>query len=427
MHVRADAGGPLSTTLLSGQPILTAHSTPGATTDRAKTWTRFFILAEPIVQRSHTLDAIRGIAILQVVVWHYLVPSLNHHGSSLSLLLSASLNLTWTGVDLFFVLSGYLIGGILMDNRQASNMFGVFYARRVLRILPLYLLTIALFQAFGSPDSLWPYLTFTQNMMWAADGHWGPTWTGVTWSLAVEEQFYLVLPLIIWCTRPKFLPIVLLTLCATAPIARWLCAHWLYSSHHASYLLMPCRMDALFGGVLVAWFVRRHQFARHAIYLYAAASILGFGLIIMLCTRQQDLSTFMITIGYTWIAAFYASILLLTASARHPIILAKARTQEHPTRTLSDGSAIQYPFRILGLGAYAVYLLHEPLLSVLTRVGIRWSLTLLLATCATLAAAWLSWRFIEQPCITYGQQRFRYRVASGDQRSGEVTLPIASD
>jgi peptidoglycan/LPS O-acetylase OafA/YrhL len=384
-------------------------------------------LAEPIVQRSHTLDAIRGIAILQVLVWHYLVPSLNHHGTTLSLLLSASLNLTWTGVDLFFVLSGYLIGGILMDNRQASNMFGVFYARRVLRILPLYLVTIALFQASGTPDSLWPYLTFTQNFVWAGAGHWGPMWTGVTWSLAVEEQFYLVLPLIIWWTRPKFLPIVLLALCATAPIARWLCAHWLYSSHYASYLLMPCRMDALFGGVLVAWFVRRQQFADYDTLLHAATILLGIGFIIMLCTRQQDLSTFMITIGYTWIAAFYASILLLTVSARPPIILAKASIDEQPTRTLSDSSTIQYPFRILGLGAYAVYLLHQPLLSVLTRFGIRWSLTLLLATCATMAAAWLSWRFIEQPCISYGRQRFRYRVTSADKRSVDVEHPMASD
>ncbi len=70
-----------------------------------------------MVQRSHTLDAIRGIAILQVVAWHYLVPSLNHHGTVLALLLSGSLNLTCTVVYLFFVLSGFLIGGILMDNR----------------------------------------------------------------------------------------------------------------------------------------------------------------------------------------------------------------------------------------------------------------------------------------------------------------------
>lgn len=350
------------------------------------------------MQRSHTLDAIRGIAILQVLVWHYLVPSLNHHGTFLSLLLSASLNLTWTGVDLFFVLSGFLIGGILMDNREATNMFSVFYARRILRILPLYALTIALFQLFGSPASLWPYLTFTQNMVWAADGHWGPTWTGVTWSLAVEEQFYLVLPLIVWCIRPALLPIVVIALCCIAPVARWVCAEWLYSSHYASYLLMPCRMDALFGGVLVAWFVRRHRSAgsgrRRETLLYGAITVLGSGFVIMLCTGQQDLSTFMITIGYTWIAAFYASILLLAALRPHAF----------------GSGVIHHPFRLLGLGAYAIYLFHQPLLSVLTKFGHQWSFSLLLATCATMATAWLSWRYIEKPCITFGQKRFRYRV-----------------
>ena len=351
------------------------------------------------MQRSHTLDAIRGIAILQVLAWHYLVPSLNHHATPLSLLLAASLNLSWTGVDLFFVLSGFLIGGILIDNRNATNMFGVFYARRVLRIVPLYVLAIALFQMFGSPDSIWPYLTFTQNMVWAAAGHWGPTWTGVTWSLAVEEQFYLILPLIVWATPPRSLPAAVLALCSAAPIARWLCAHWLYSSHYASYMLMPCRMDALFGGVLVAWLVRRPRPAtlrpQYPVPLYGTIAVLGLGLVVMLCTGQHDLSWFMITIGYTWIAAFYAGVVLLLA-------------------TRPDGfksSIAHHPFRLLGLGAYAIYLLHQPMLDLLTRNSNRWSLDLLLATCATLAAAWFSWRFVERPCIAFGRQRFRYHIA----------------
>jgi peptidoglycan/LPS O-acetylase OafA/YrhL len=350
------------------------------------------------VQRSPILDAVRGLAILQVLTWHYLVPSLNHHGSALSLLVSASLNLAWTGVDLFFVLSGFLIGGILMDNRDAPNMFAVFYARRILRIVPLYLLIIAVFQVFGGPDFLWPYLTFTQNMVWAADGHWGPTWTGVTWSLAVEEQFYLLLPLLVWSIPPRQLPAVALALCCIAPVARWMCAHWLYASPYAAYLLMPCRMDALFGGVLVAWLVRRHraagsapQFTRR---LHGAIIVLAVGLGVMLCTGQQDLSGGMITIGYSWIAAFYASVLLLIA-----------------LRPDAFGSGvIHHPFRLLGLGAYAIYLVHQPLLSVLTPVTGHWWLSLPLATGATLAAAWFSWRFIEQPCITFGRGRFRYRL-----------------
>ncbi len=273
-------------------------------------------------------------------------------------------------------------------------MFGVFYARRMLRILPLArILVIALFWMVGSADSLWPYLTFTQNF---GSGrpmvHWGPMWTGVTWSLAVEEQFYLVLPLIIWCTRPRLLPVVVLGLCGIAPVARWVCAQWLYSSHYASYLLMPCRMDALFGGVLVAWFVRSKRCVNRHL-LGGVIAVLGFGLVIMLGTGQQDLSGFMITIGYTWIAAFYACILLLVAMRGHSV----------------GAGLVEQPFRLLGLGAYAIYLFHQPLLSVLTRVGLQWSVGTVLAACATLTASWFSWRFIERPCIVFGQQQFRYR------------------
>lgn len=336
------------------------------------------ILAGLSVPHSPVLDAVRGLAILQVLIWHYLVPTLNHHNTMVSRLVSASLNLTWTGVDLFFVLSGFLIGGILIDNRAATNLFGVFYARRVLRIIPLYGLTIAAYRLFGGADFLWPYLTFTQNMVWASDGHWGPAWTGVTWSLAVEEQFYLVLPLVVWCSSPRVLPVVALALCAMAPIARLLCADWLYTSPYAAYLLMPCRMDALFGGVLVAWLVRRQSSARpgpgRQPMLVGGIAVLGAGLAAMLCTGQRDLSGFMISIGYTWIAAFYAFIVLLII--RRPQI--------------AGSGAMQHAFRLLGLGAYAIYLLHQPLLSVMTDVGQHWWLNLPLASGATLAAAWLS-------------------------------------
>src|SRR5271157_5118522 len=90
--------------------------------------------------RSESLDAIRGIAILQVLMWHFWAESV---GAS-SKFFSALLSMTWSGVDLFFVLSGFLIGGLLMDNKQASNYFSVFYGRRFLRILPLYVIAIPL-------------------------------------------------------------------------------------------------------------------------------------------------------------------------------------------------------------------------------------------------------------------------------------------
>ena len=119
----------------------------------------------------------------------------------------------WSGVDLFFVLSGFLITGILRDQRSSSRYWRTFYLRRACRVLPLYAILLggfALAIAFGAsnvpglwwlfytPMPLWSYATFTQNFFMAVAGGTGANWMGVSWSLAVEEQFYLVLPLVVY-------------------------------------------------------------------------------------------------------------------------------------------------------------------------------------------------------------------------------------
>ena len=155
------------------------------------------------------LDGIRGIAIGMVVLYHYFfLTVVTIPGSTWAYVLAGG-RLAWTGVDLFFVLSGFLIGGILIDARESSNYFKVFYARRFYRILPLYavwfvgvqLMVLAI--RFGiATKSGWfledrllpyPYALFLQNF-WMADANTvgGPT-SGGTWSLAIEEQFYLTL------------------------------------------------------------------------------------------------------------------------------------------------------------------------------------------------------------------------------------------
>src|SRR5260221_1555634 len=84
------------------------------------------------------LDGIRGIAIGMVVVYHYFLTTLATTPGSTMAYFQAAGRLAWTGVDLLFVLSGFLIGGILIDARESSNYFKVFYARRFFRILPIY-------------------------------------------------------------------------------------------------------------------------------------------------------------------------------------------------------------------------------------------------------------------------------------------------
>src|SRR5688572_26568085 len=150
------------------------------------------------------LDAIRGVAVLMVLVWHYFCGNINAETHSTLAYLNRAFGLMWSGVDLFFVLSGFLITGILMDNASSPNYFKVFYIRRVCRIFPLYFLTILLFVLFGwfltgpgfrwlfaEPLPLWSYLTFTQNFVMGFQVE-RAYWLGLTWSIAVEEHFYLI-------------------------------------------------------------------------------------------------------------------------------------------------------------------------------------------------------------------------------------------
>src|SRR5208283_2319721 len=148
-------------------------------------------------QKIPQLDAVRGIAIL-IVIFHnslYRFPSLP---------LQSLFSYGWMGVDLFFVLSGFLITGILVDTKQSEGYFKNFYARRCLRIWPLYysvlfLMFVAVPLVHPSIGSVviarsspwWAYLFFLQNFLVHSQvSAAGPL--GVTWSVAIEEQFYLV-------------------------------------------------------------------------------------------------------------------------------------------------------------------------------------------------------------------------------------------
>ena len=183
------------------------------------------------------LDGIRGLAILLVIVWHYFVssaPNVKPH-TDVYYVLSA-FRLAWSGVDLFFVLSGFLIVGILYDARTRGSYFLTFYARRFYRILPLYSVVLALFLIglalrpnFPSPNyqaifnrtlPLWPYFPFLQNFAMAWSQTLGPTWLSITWSLAIEEQFYILLPLAIrFLDRRAIIALSLLAI-AGAPLCR---------------------------------------------------------------------------------------------------------------------------------------------------------------------------------------------------------------
>jgi hypothetical protein len=123
------------------------------------------------------------------------------------------LDLGWSGVDLFFVLSGFLITGILLDSRESHGYFRTFYARRVLRIFPLFFaylfLVLVVFRyawIWYSGRDLWsatnPWWYFSYLLNWKPDHGYNDLYLGHLWSLAIEEQFYLVWPLVVWLLSP---------------------------------------------------------------------------------------------------------------------------------------------------------------------------------------------------------------------------------
>ena len=203
------------------------------------------------------LDGLRGIAILLVLLWHG-VFSLPTNSRLLSNLFAVG-SLSWSGVDLFFVLSGFLIGGILLDAKQSTRYFKTFYVRRAFRILPLYGFVTGLFLAFHLPFvctmlhgdclpsqiPLASYPTFTQNLWMAYLGKWGLSGMVVTWSLAVEEQFHLTIPIVIRKLSRSHLAVALISIVIGAPLLRTFMLFNFEHGRFADYLLMPCRADAL--------------------------------------------------------------------------------------------------------------------------------------------------------------------------------------
>src|SRR5580658_7786517 len=156
-------------------------------------------------RRIPQLDGLRGVAIAMVLAYHYADSVINDGPRFMKPLLRATC-LGWSGVDLFFVLSGFLIGGILLDARESSNYFRVFYRRRAFRILPLYFAFLALvfLPVHFQSDIPWrACIFFYQNFWMALHNRLGEYTLNPTWSLAVEEQFYLTLPVLIYFVRPR--------------------------------------------------------------------------------------------------------------------------------------------------------------------------------------------------------------------------------
>src|SRR5258707_5583221 len=198
-------------------------------------------LAPSHTHRIVQLDGLRAIAVLAVFAQHAIKAPL------------------WMGVDLFFVLSGFLITGILLERKaRQQSYFGYFYARRVRRILPPYILLMivsSLVFGLGWAEH-WQWYVFFATNIGNALGQSGHDSLNVLWSLAVEEQFYIFWPFVVLLLPERALAVVAAALIVIVPLLRAVATPW-FDTFWPIYYLTPFRMDLLSAGALLAAAARR--------------------------------------------------------------------------------------------------------------------------------------------------------------------------
>jgi peptidoglycan/LPS O-acetylase OafA/YrhL len=233
-------------------------------------------------RRIPQLDAVRGVAILVVMAHNISLKYPVFHSQQI-------FKNGWMGVDLFFVLSGFLITGILIDTKSSEGYFKNFYVRRCLRIWPLYyslIFFMFVIVRFLTPLEFrtvvqqsapwWAYLLFLQNfLMPISTNAAGPL--AVTWSLAIEEQFYLIWPLLVRIFSFTHLRRAAFAVICVSPVLRYYLA-----LHQVNlYTNVFCRLDGLMAGALLAVLVRTNnfvpsKFVRRAWTLFFIASPMAF-------------------------------------------------------------------------------------------------------------------------------------------------------
>lgn len=338
-------------------------------------------------------DGLRGIAILSVFIAHCeRVQELPH---------ARFLQYGRVGVDLFFVLSGFLITGILVESKGSPGYFRNFYARRALRIWPLYYAVLAIIfllvpnsLVFPEPSEAhnWFYYTFyVQNLF---PHYQTPAALGPTWSLAIEEQFYLTWPFVIFLLDRRTLPKILVALVGISLTLRIICFEY-GAPMHFTHSFTLCRLDAITLGCLAALFLRSSRCTR---VVWRRRSLQAVGLaicgIVISRTLWHEQST---VISYTFLAIGFAGLLGISVLA-------------DPAKSVAGRFLTARWLTYTGKISYGLYLIHMPLFVIWAAILHRFAIplehssvgvvtsALVQITLAYIAAS-LSWRFFEGPIL----------------------------
>jgi peptidoglycan/LPS O-acetylase OafA/YrhL len=371
--------------------------------------------------RANGLDTLRATAIALVFMYHYMAFVSDEPTFGFASVVG------WVGVDLFFVLSGYLIANQIFAGIVRGQQLSLkyFYIRRGLRTLPAFWFVLALYFLFPSlmggrpPPPLWRFLTFTQNL-----GLQGGTAFSHAWSLCIEEQFYLVLPLLIvaGAAAADFQSrawIVIITLFLVGVISRTL----LWYGHGETdyqyiYYSTLCRFDELLPGVALALLKNFHRPMWERITGYGqrilALGALATGAMLYAIyhghfTDDSDYRSFIVCLGFSLVAFAFAILVLAALSPRSWLHRARVPGAYH-----------------VALWSYSIYLSHKAVAYIVNSQLTHWvlppGLKPLLIACACVTAGWLLFRLIEAPFMTCRDRLFPTSFSPAAERQPDVNV-----
>lgn len=347
-------------------------------------------------KRNHSIDAMRGVAIMLVIIHHV---GFKFPGLPLDPAAAWLARIGWSGVDVFFAISGYLITSILASNSSRQGL-KVFFIKRAFRIFPLYYLALTLFftvSFFTGHDAdvihrIW--INALAMTAWAIPflGQDGVPYT-ITWSVSVEETAYLLFGALAFVARRNFRATLVVVVVA-AVLVRVVAVVIFEVEPILMYYFAPGRIDAVAaGGVVALWSGSAATLANPKLRLL----ILGGGLILItFAAMLLRESAYVATIGYTVIALFAA----LSVGA-----LATLRVRSTWSKRIVELLAY------VGQRSYFIYLIHPFVLGAMPQVfpypfwaaiGV-WGVIVVLTT-ITLAFASASWRWFEYPLIQFGRR-----------------------
>jgi peptidoglycan/LPS O-acetylase OafA/YrhL len=302
------------------------------------------------------LDGLRGFAILLVVLYH-------------NFNFLYYFNYGWLGVDLFFVLSGFLITEILMNTMNTKNYFTNFYARRVLRIFPLYYLSLLLFivilPLFPSypldvryyQEHQWWFWAYLQN--WTLIFHYDGKAVALNhfWSLAVEEQYYLVWPFIILLVKSPKKLLVISALALIIVIGARLYI-WYNRESFPTYqwLFLFTRIDGILIGSMLALIYRLNQTILQKYSTYLILLLAGINFLIYFIDKDRDFPVWAIA-GYTSFAAVFALLVYESVKRDNKIV-----------NVIFNNTVLQF----LGKYSYGFYIFHWPVFLLVKPYTDKW-------------------------------------------------------